>query len=100
MRRRLTPREKKDRDLDEQIRPLLEAPHAFRKNWPKRKARANRRTRHVAKRVLDDAVKASDTEDLTARAIKSLQKGRTIGKHFVMPLRRRIGLNKTTRTRA
>ena len=93
MRRRQTPPEKKRLDYEEQIRPLLEAPHAFRKNWAKKEARVNRRTRHQAAAIVRESIKRNDVEDLTAEAVKRVRKGSDIKKHYVMSLGERVKVN-------
>jgi hypothetical protein len=93
MRRRQTPPEKKRLDYEEQIRPLLDAPHAFRKNWAKNKARVNRGTRHLAAAMVRESMKRNEVEDLTAEAVKRVRKGRDIKKSYVMSLRERVKVN-------
>jgi hypothetical protein len=88
--RRRAPPEKKRLDYEEQIRPLLEAPHAFRKNWAKKKARANRRTRHLAAAIVRESMKQNEVEDVTAEAVKRVRKGRDINKSYVMSLGERV----------
>src|SRR5262245_43728140 len=100
MGRRKTPPEKKQLDYDEQIRPYLEAPHAFRKNWPKKKARANRRTRRLADTLIRESVKRDDVEDLTSRAVKNVRKGKDIRKTQVVTLGQRVNENREARARA
>ena len=100
MKTRKTPSEKKQLDYDEQIRPYLEAPHAFRKNWPKKKSRANRRTRHLADALIRGSVKSDDVEDLTVSAVKNVRKGRDIRKSQVVTLRQRVKDNREARARA
>jgi hypothetical protein len=45
-------RKSKERDLEERL-VVSEYPHAFRRKWPAKKARANREVRHVVRQVLN-----------------------------------------------
>lgn len=83
MKRRKSPRLKKQDEYGKDHRTDMENPHAFRKNWPKKKARANRRDR-VAVRSL---VASADAEDLTGARVKSVVGGHDIWKSGVMTLR-------------
>jgi hypothetical protein len=84
--KRRSPQEKKSADLEQQIRPLLENPHAFRKNWPKKKARVNRQARRKAEVAIQTAVASGNDDALGSEAVKRLQKGQKIRKSFVMTL--------------
>jgi hypothetical protein len=56
------PADKKRAAYDRDHRTAMEAPHAFRKNWRKKKARINRVRRRAADRVVNGVLKGDDTE--------------------------------------
>lgn len=80
MKRRKSPRLKKQDEYDKDHRTLMENPHAFRKNWPKKKARANRKTRRRLEGLLR-------TEDATSSMAKATIRPKAIRKCGVKTLR-------------
>ena len=91
MRRRKSPQLKKQDEYDKDYRPYTEYPHAFRKNWPKKKARANRRERSLVKILFQST---TDESKLTRAAIRSVKKRLPkIVKNGVVTLRERIENN-------
>jgi hypothetical protein len=56
--------EKRAAALKHDHRTEMEAPHAFRKNWPKKKARINRNRRRVADAATRGAVRGGEPDDL------------------------------------
>ena len=81
--RRKSQRLKKRDEYDREHRTAMENPHAFRTNWPKKKARANRRER-VKIRALLARLPA---DDLTAGAVAAAVKRHDIHKSGVMTVR-------------
>ena len=63
--------------------PRVRNPHAFRKNWPKKKARANRSERAAVRSL----IASTQSDDLTSALLKHLVYRHTIRKSFVMPLK-------------
>jgi hypothetical protein len=91
MKARRSPPDDKQLDYDREIRTPLEAPHATRKSWPKKKARVNRKTRLAARIAVAQAQKADQLDDVTAEATRNrLRRGREIRKMGVMTLRQRL----------
>jgi Mg-chelatase subunit ChlI len=86
MARRKSPWQKKQDAYDRDYRLYLENPHAFRKNWPKKKARANRAERVKARSLLAGL----PPEDVTAGAIEAAVARVDIVKSGVVTLRTRI----------
>ena len=94
MKRRKSPKLKKQDEYDKDYRPHMENPHAFRKNWPKNKARANRGERVAVRAML---ISSNHTE-LTAGAVKGVRrKQERILKSGVVTLRQRIKDNRAKR---
>lgn len=83
MKHRKSPQLKKRDEYEKTYRTRMENPHAFRKNWPMKKARANRRER-VAIRSL---VASTEPEDLTGELLRHAVYRHTIHKSHVMPLK-------------
>lgn len=73
-----SPQEKKRDSYKRDRYVQLEAPHAFRKNWPKKKARAQQAYRHEAKQVLDTAVKAPEIADVSENVVKTLKREKVV----------------------
>ena len=86
MSRITSPPEKKRAAYDRDHRPLMENPHAFRKNWRKKKAREHRRDR-VA---LRSALAGATAGEMTAAEVKRLRWHHHPVKSDVMTLRERI----------
>jgi len=78
-----SPQLKKQDSYDKDHRTRMENPHAFRKNWPKKKARANRRDR-VA---LRSELASGNAEDLTPNAVAKLRNKNPVVKNGVSTLR-------------
>jgi hypothetical protein len=53
------------------MRPLVENPHAFRKNWPKKKARINREKRHHIQAKLRAALASITTTALAEDTLEA-----------------------------
>lgn len=83
LKRRKSPGLKKRDEYEKTFRTRMENPHAFRKNWSKKKARANRRERVVARSLLASV----KPDELTRELLKRSVYRHTIRKDFVMPLR-------------
>ena len=76
MKQRKTPQDRKREEYANEIRPDIESPHSFRRNWPKKKAFANRRHRRRAALVVTTESKGGDLENVTAGAVaKSAPRG-------------------------
>lgn len=75
------PQQKKINAYQRDHRTVMEYPHAFRKNWPKKKARIIRRER----RKLTDAVKSGDT-DLSPAKLKTMKIRGQLRKSYVLTL--------------
>ena len=69
-----SPPEKKQDSYKRDRYVVLDAPHAFRKNWPKKKARAEQAYRQATKRILGTAVKAPEIGEMAESALKSLRR--------------------------
>jgi len=93
MRTKKSPKLKKIDSYDKDHRTQMENPHAFRKNWPKKKARENRRDRVALRSALAD----TDAEDLTSKAVGKLRDKTTIRKSSVSSLRESIVAKKRKR---
>ena len=81
--RRKSPPLKKNDEYDKDHRTQMENPHAFRKNWPMKKARANREIRAAERRLVTGSV----PEELTPEQIKRVAHRRTIHKNYVVSLK-------------
>lgn len=73
---------KKWYEYEKTFRTRMENPHAFRKNWSKKKARANRSERAAVRSLI--AWTAAD--ELTGTELKHVVYRNTIRKSDVMPL--------------
>ena len=80
---RKSPRLKKLDEYDREYRTVMENPHAFRKNWAKKKARAARSERRKVRAL----VCKTPADDLTAGAIRSATRRHQIVKSNVMTVR-------------
>lgn len=69
-----SPPEKKQDSYKRDRYVVLDAPHAFRKNWPKKKARAEQAYRHATKRILGTAANAPEIGETAESALKSLKR--------------------------
>jgi hypothetical protein len=56
--------EKRTAELKHDHRTQMEVPHAFRKNWPKKKARINRDRRRAADAALQSVIKGADADSI------------------------------------
>jgi hypothetical protein len=88
MKKRRTPQEKKQLSLRKDHVVLAEYPHAFRKNWPKKKVRTNQVYRHKIRQVLSIQYEI-DQIDLAEAAIKAIAR-KPIRKWGVVSLGERI----------
>jgi len=96
-----TPHKKKRLAYDRDHVSPAEYPHAFRKNWPRKKATAERRARRKARQVL--AATGDDTEVATIRR-KQIWKWGVLTVRESLEFKRRkrqalIGTNKARRAR-
>lgn len=80
---RKSPQRKKNDEYDKDHRTCMEHPHAFRKNWPKKKASANRKIRAAELRLVASIV----PEELASEQVKRVVYRHTIHKDSVMPLK-------------
>lgn len=83
MKQRKSPQLRKRDEYEKTYRTRMENPHAFRKSWPKKKARANRSERAAARSLIASA----QLDDLTGKLLKHLVRRHTIRKSGVMPLK-------------
>jgi hypothetical protein len=88
--RRKTPQEKKEEEYKYEIRPWCEAPHAFRKNWPRKKARVNRAERRDVKQTIGQDLSSGNEDDLTLKKLKTIHVPSAIRKTHIMTLRQRL----------
>jgi hypothetical protein len=87
------PPAKKRNELARDHRTAMEAPHAFRKNWPKKKALANRRTRRRAADQLSDLRRGGDPDGFSSDPniqVLSKQGTAALGQHVQDQLANRI----------
>jgi hypothetical protein len=82
-RTRKTPQGKKRDQSYREFRTQMENPHAFRKNWPKKKARVNRQDR-VKMRAL---LATHPIDELSIGTVKSARKRKSIVKNGVVTVR-------------
>jgi hypothetical protein len=75
--------EKRQAALKRDHRTDMEAPHAFRRNWPRKKARVNRNRRRAAEAVLHGVLKGADTDGLV---VPKRLRGEHLGKVGVASL--------------
>ena len=83
MKARKSPRLKKRDEYERTFRTRMENPHAFRKNWPKKKARA-KRSQRAATRSL---IASTEPSELTGELLKHAVHHHTIHKSHVMTLK-------------
>ncbi|MBL8045312.1 MAG: hypothetical protein JNL09_02165 [Anaerolineales bacterium] len=88
MKKRRTPQEKKQLSLSKDHVVLAEYPHAFRKSWPKKKARANQVYRHKIRQALSTQYDV-DRIDLAESAVKAIVR-KPIQKWDVVSLGERV----------
>ncbi len=75
--------EKKRAAYDHDHRTYMEAPHAFRKNWPKKKARLNRGRRRTADQAIQAIIKGADPD---AVVVPHRKRGEHLSKSGVVRL--------------
>jgi hypothetical protein len=75
--------EKRDAELKRDHRTAMEAPHAFRKNWPRKKARINRNRRRTADAAVQAVLRGADAE---AVVVPRRLRGEHLHKMGVSPL--------------
>jgi hypothetical protein len=83
MKIRKSPQIKKQDEYEKTHRTRMENPHAFRKNWAKKKARVNRQERVAVRSMLA----STEDDELTGKLLKHICHRHTIRKTHVMPLR-------------
>jgi hypothetical protein len=88
------PPEKKRASYTRDHRTRMEAPHAFRKNWPKKKARINRSRRRVADRAVQEVLKGADVDRLV---VPKRTRGEHLRKDGVAPLKDFVTLRQERR---
>jgi hypothetical protein len=81
------PADKKRAAYDLDHRTAMEAPHAFRKNWRKKKARINRVRRRAADRVVKGVLNGADVETVV---VPTRVRGEHLHKMGVTSLRRAV----------
>jgi hypothetical protein len=91
MKRLKSPQLKKQDEYDKDHRPHMENPHAFRKNWPKKKARVHRRERAAVRSLFAGVEIGEVTTEVVKNVRRTLPK---IVKSGVVPLRQRIKDNR------
>jgi hypothetical protein len=84
--RRKSPRLKKQDEYDKDHRTFMEHPHAFRKNWPKKKARINRKERHLLQSLV------AKGDEISSAQMRSLTRPKSIYKCGVETLREAIAI--------
>src|SRR5262249_25716459 len=100
MTRRKSPQERKAEEYRNEIRPDLESPHSFRRNWRKKKALANRRHRRRSALLVASAEKQGILEDITAGAIANSAPRGQIKKVLVMNLAEKLADRKRRKARS
>jgi hypothetical protein len=93
MKNQKSPQLKKQDSYEKDHRTQMENPHAFRKNWPKKKAKENRRDRMV----LRSSLAWADLNELTGKAVAKLRRKTPIVKSFVSTLRASVKAKKRKR---
>jgi hypothetical protein len=105
MKKRITPREKKRLAYDrDHYVSGGESRHAFRKNWPRKKAMLNQKHRHRAGQLLHKLEKLGDfdsiegsTIEVTADQLKKIDPREKLGKWGVQSLREYVERNEEKR---
>jgi hypothetical protein len=92
MKRRKSPYLKKQDEYDKDYRPLIEHPHAFRKNWPKKKARVNRSERAAVRKLM-----TSGRFEITSASLKKIKSRHWVRKCGILTLRQRLEFNRRRR---
>src|SRR5437016_4102499 len=85
MAQRKSPKLKKQDRYEKEHRTVMEHPHAFRKNWPKKKARGNRQRRLKEKLVI-----VTSGDDEIAGKVRSARRGVRAIKNGVKTLKKFI----------
>ncbi len=88
--RHKSPQQKKQEDYDKDMRPLIENPHAFRKNWPKKKARINRKRRHHLQTLLQAAIACGQADGLSPELLKTVEPLQQVKKQGIRSLRQNV----------
>jgi hypothetical protein len=78
---------KKQNEYDKDMRPMIENPHAFRKNWPRKKARVNRSRRRRINVLVQEAVAKGQCEELSPVLLKSQKPLHQVKKMGIRSLR-------------
>lgn len=102
-----TPQQKKELAVKKDHFVRAEHPHAFRKNWPRKKARTNRDYRRKTEEILSQAKRAITSEDseivageLTAAHIKQSVSRKRLRKSGKVSLAERISITQANRKRS
>lgn len=85
--RRKSPQQKKQEEYDKDMRPRIEAPHAFRQNWPKKKARINRLKRRRIQAIVRTTMVKGDMDDASPELLKTVEPLQQIKKMEIISLR-------------
>lgn len=97
--RRKSPQQKKQDEYDKDMRPMIENPHAFRKNWPRKKARVNRIKRRRIQRAVSTALAKNSIDNLSAESLKTIRPLGQWKKTGIISLRQNVE-NKLERRRS
>jgi hypothetical protein len=84
--RRKSPQLKKQDEYDKDHRTFMENPHAFRKNWSKKKARINRKERHLLQLLV------AKGDEISNAQMRSLIRPKSIYKTGVKTLREAVAI--------
>jgi hypothetical protein len=101
----LTPQEKKRREYDWNHHTEAEHPHAFRKGWPRKKARANRRLRRRAAELVrsvgagpaEEVMEAAEARAVTREHVRDSLDRTRVHKSGVFSLRERVARKRRAR---
>ncbi len=88
--RRKSPQQKKQDEYDKDMRPLLENPHALRKNWPKKKARVNRKKRKHNQTAIRAALSKDIVGGPSPELLKTVESLQQFKKHYIISLRQNV----------
>lgn len=102
-----SPPEKKELALKKDHFIIAEYPHAFRKNWPRKKARTNRDYRRKTEEIISRAKRTISSEDaeavatdLTAARLKQSVSRKRLHKSGKVSLAERISITQDDRKRS
>lgn len=89
-RQRQTPEEKKQIAYDKDHVVRADYPHAFRRNWPRRKARAARKERRKVRQMLGELVPEQQAEAREAMPIRPVRRDLARKMAYAVPLREHV----------